>query len=125
MGRLVGTFGIIGLGVTLVYQGLANILNTAGLSAAEASIIAYAASTSLSYFGHRKYTFGSKERHGRTVPRFVATTLVGLALATVIPMVTVRYGLLDPAPSFILVTLVVALFSFVMMRLVVFPSDRS
>ena len=121
---MVARFGVTGIGVTATYLGLASLLTAAGLAAAIASAGAYLVSTSLSYLGHRRYTFRSAADHARAVPRFIAVSATGLLLAAAIPPGLESIAGTGPYVSFVVVTGVVATLSFVGLRLAVFRAGE-
>jgi putative flippase GtrA len=79
-------FAAIGLGATVLYAILALLFERGlGVKAVVASVLAYAIAGSFSYLGHKVITFASAADHRREAPRFAATALVGLAIATGAP----------------------------------------
>lgn len=123
MGALIGSasrYGAVGIGVTIAYLVLASVLNALGTGVVVASAIAFLASTTLSYLGHRRFTFRSSESHARAVPRFLLVSSAGFALAIAIPVTVERFTTLGPGATFLLVTVAVAIFSFAGLRLAVF-----
>jgi putative flippase GtrA len=85
-------FGAVGAGTTALYGALALALTTAGWSAEVASVVAYGASTACSYVGHKMFTFGVSNGSQQLV-RFLVVNGLGLAVAIVLPRLSVACGL--------------------------------
>jgi putative flippase GtrA len=114
-------FGIIGAFTTVGYVLLALLGEASGIHVAVASLCAYLAMGTLSYFGHRHVTFESERPHREAASRFVAVTLFGLLLALAAPwLLCDRLGL--PASIGVLtVAVLVPLTSYFGQSLFVFP----
>ena len=84
----VARFAGVGAAATAIYAILAwGLTFLAGIPATAASVAAYAMAAVFSYFGHKRVTFRSGRPHAREVPRFVAATAIGLALAVAFPLI--------------------------------------
>ncbi|MDB5582189.1 MAG: polysaccharide biosynthesis protein GtrA [Bradyrhizobium sp.] len=72
-------FGIVGVSATLVYFSVTAVLGgtSINLNPIISNMLGVAASLSISYFGHHRFTFSALGQHGRYLPRFlfVMTTL--------------------------------------------------
>jgi putative flippase GtrA len=91
---MLSRFVAVGLAATMAYPVLfLSGLSIGLMSAPTASIFAYAISAALSYIGHRYFSFQSKEPHGAALRRFVPLTLLGLAVAGVMPLASSSLGL--------------------------------
>jgi putative flippase GtrA len=83
--RLV-TFGAVGGIATIVYAVLAwGFSARFAVPPTTASVLAYALAGIFSYAAHKSLTFRSLRLHRVEAPRFVAASLLGLTLATVLP----------------------------------------
>jgi putative flippase GtrA len=73
---------------TLLYAALAwGFTFVARAPPVGASVAAYALAAIFSYFGHKRVTFRSDRPHGHEIPSFVASTGIGLLLATAAPLI--------------------------------------
>lgn len=117
-------FGLIGAATTLLYAGLAWLFGR-GLHwpAALASAAAYGACATLSYWGHRKLTFRSREPHRVALPRFAATTAGGYAAALAVPVVLGAFGF-GFELAILLTCLAIPLANFVVLDRLVFRRRR-
>lgn len=113
-------YGLVGIGVTLVYLGAASALKLLGTGVVMASVLAFAASNSLSYLAHRSFTFRSSVEHRSAVPRFLVISVTGFLMAAGIPAALERYASVSPYFSFLVVTVSVAAFSFLALKFAVF-----
>jgi len=84
-------FSVVGLGATLIHivvaLGLQRLLDLAPLLA---NFLAYASAVSLSYMGNALWTFKGQGRGTPTALRFLAVSLLGLALNQGIVYVTLN-----------------------------------
>lgn len=86
-----------------------------------ASGAGFAISAIVNYFLNARLTFRSKERHRRTLPRFVVTAGLGLALNSVCLAFLSGQGL-PVVPAQILTTLVVLLWNYTLSALWTFKN---
>lgn len=89
-------FGLVGVLATSI-----NLLTTLGLAQVGvafglASLVAFAVSLIASYLGHTLFTFKASAPHLRSVPRFVATTLVLVVVCATSAHVLVEWAQLTP-----------------------------
>jgi putative flippase GtrA len=96
--KRLATFATVGAAATIGYAAIAGGLVFFEMKPLYASLIAYAICASGSYLGHKRFTFGSPERHAIEAPRFFATTLIGLAVAVGMPILYARF--FGPSPWF-------------------------
>jgi len=116
-------FAIVGLSATCVNSGVFVVLVHLGLSGVFSTILAYAVAFLISYFGHSSWTFESKGK----LHRFLAASLLGLAMNTAI-----SYVLVDAmaSPAWIAAMLMMSLtpvLTYLVMKLWVFqqvPDQR-
>ena len=83
--RLLTRFALVGVGATLLYALLA-LLFEEPLGPVAASVTAYAICAVVSYCGHKFLTFTSSGAHRVELPRFLALTAAGFAVATALPV---------------------------------------
>lgn len=119
---LFARYGAIGIVATMLYLAAASGLRLASMGAGAASTLAYIAACSISYLGHRTVTFRSTTRHRRAVPRFLAVSFLGLGVAAVLPPLVEQLTPFDAHVGFLAVAVVVAVCSFISLRLAVFPA---
>lgn len=75
------TFGFAGGFVTLVHIAVGLFLhNVLGISAFNANLMAFCVGFFLSYYMHRTYTFRSKAKVSRSMPRFFVIAAISLVL---------------------------------------------
>lgn len=117
---LLARYGAIGIAATVLYLATASGLRLAGMGAGVASTLAYLAACSVSYLGHRSFTFRSRAMHRRAVPRFLVVSLLGLGIAAALPPLVQWLTPFDAYFGFLAVTVTVAGCSFVSLRLAVF-----
>lgn len=111
-------FAAAGLAATLLYACLATLFDLAGLGATPASSLAYVLSACFSYAAQR-LAFASQRRHGQAAPRFAAMAALGLAVASLLPMLASALGL--PAVIGVaMVCVVVPAMNFVLLDRLVF-----
>lgn len=99
-------WAVVGTAATLSYASLTWLLaKGVGLPAGPASIVGYALSACVSYVGHRQFTFRSSRRHREALSPFLVVSMLGYALALLIPA-TVTDLLGAPIEASIVVTCV-------------------
>jgi len=88
-------FGLVGVGCSVLYASLAWSLTVLGaLPAIAASVTAYSIAGVFSYFGQKLFTFRNAAPHAEAAPRFLASFVLGVGIATCAPLVlTDRLGL--------------------------------
>ena len=83
--RQVIRFGLVGIAATATHAGVAvALVEAVSLPFLWANALAYGCAVGVSYGGHRVWTFDSRGAHRVQLPRFVAVSLGGLALAQAI-----------------------------------------
>ncbi|MBO6609667.1 GtrA family protein [Altererythrobacter sp.] len=65
-------FGIVGVTATISYTVVSLSVFEIWMSALIANLIGYLASVGISYFGHARFSFRSRQRHAVQGPRFIA-----------------------------------------------------
>ncbi|MCP4380196.1 MAG: GtrA family protein [Hyphomicrobiales bacterium] len=85
-------FGIVGLGATAAHY-ISALIASRFIDIFIANIIGFAFGFGISYVGHRLYTFRSAARHRSAVPRFLITSLSGLAASTVVLFIATSLAL--------------------------------
>ena len=85
-------FGVVGVAATFVYFAITTVLgqHPIGIDPIAANTLGVAASLSVSYFGHHRYTFRVLGEHERYLPRFLGVT-AGLFLLSTAAMAIARY----------------------------------
>ncbi len=74
-------FGLVGGAATLTHSLVfIAVMEHAGLAPLAANLLAYGVAVFVSYFGNFRWTFGAAAPTAASFARFVAVTLVGLAL---------------------------------------------
>lgn len=78
-----GRYTLIGGAATAVhYAALFILVEVAGLAAGWAAAIGVAAGAFVAYLGNRRFTFtGSRARHRRALPRFLAVATLGASVS--------------------------------------------
>ena len=116
-------FGVVGCAATAAYAALAwSLMVLADWPAAVASLVAWAASSLISYGGHRIYTFHSAGRVSLEAPRFGTLAVFSLMVAVLLPHTVTTVLGLDPALAVILVSLAIPAVSYLAMSRLVFQS---
>lgn len=114
-------FVVVGLVNNAVGYGLFVVQSLAGVGHTEAMTVSYAVGMAVSFWGNRAWTFGHEGPLWPTILRFLGANAVGY---------TVNYGLLNglvegcgwpQIPAQLAATAVVAVCTFTLMRLWVFP----
>ncbi len=107
LGSRFGRFTMVGAVNTALTLAIFNVLIAAGMRAAFANAVGYGVGIINSFAMNRRWTFADR-RHlpiARTLPRFVAVNLIGLALTTGLVAAGValasRVGLLGPGSDVI------------------------
>lgn len=117
----IGRFAAIGIASTLLYAALAHGISVlTPLPAAAASLLAFAAGAVFSYFGHRMFTFRSKQSHGQAVSRFAGVNLLAYLVALFVPLVLSDVLGYRPLVSFGAVCVIVPVMNFVLLNVWVF-----
>lgn len=76
-------FALVGGGATLLQYGLLIVLIELQLMAkVAASAVSFALSAAANYWLNYRFTFASKQRHAQTLPKFIITAAIGLAVNT-------------------------------------------
>ncbi len=123
--RKLSWFAVVGLAATALYAALALLFGSFGWSAVGASVAAYVLAAAFSYAGHKFLTFMSPGSHSSELPRFVASTALGLGLATALPLVLSSwFGMPNIVPVVATCT-VVPVVNFVLLDRFVFLSTRA
>jgi len=114
-------FGLIGLVATLGYSVTAwELTSRTTWSPVTASVIAYSFAGVFSYFGHRMFSFRSKNSIMYEIPRFVITVIIGYSISSIFPYIfTIKIGT-HPSVAIIAVSLMIPLFNFLFMKKYVF-----
>lgn len=123
--RKLSWFAIVGLAATALYAALALLFGWFGWSAVGASVAAYALAAVFSYAGHKFLTFMSPGSHASEVPRFIASTALGLGLATVLPLVLSGWLGLPNIVPIVATCTVVPVVNFVLLDRFVFRSREA
>lgn len=117
----IGKFGIVGILATATHYSAAIIvLPVAGKFSA--NVFGYCVAVSVSYCGHRYFTFGraaQEQRHSFHIPRFVFVSLSAVAMSQ---LVLFLVGLFEVSEEVALgiAVLVIPPYTFVLLRLWVF-----
>jgi putative flippase GtrA len=85
-------FGIVGLGATAVHY-LSALAASQFIDIFVANFVGFGIGMIASYLGHRLYTFRSAARHRSAFPRFLITSLSGVAASTVVLFITTSLAL--------------------------------
>lgn len=120
-------FWIVGLGATVLYAVLAALFSigeTALLRPGTGSVLAYAIAAAFSYTGHKYFTFVSDGAHRFEAPRFVALTLLGLAISFALPAVLSGILGVPAAIPIVLTCLLVPLVNYLVLSRWVFVRGR-
>lgn len=80
--RLVRFTAVGGAATLLQFSLLALFVEQLSISAVPASAAAFAISAGCNYWLNYRFTFASRDRHRRTLPKFVLVALIGLAINT-------------------------------------------
>lgn len=102
--RQLAAFGAVGVCATLVHVALASaLIEWAGVEGFAANACGAAAAFSISYLGNARITFASERRLLDGAIRYLAVTLVSLALSSAVLAVTQHNGLPTYAYALIVV----------------------
>jgi putative flippase GtrA len=115
-------FGAVGLGATAAYIVISSLLTDMGVVPWIASFLVYLCIIPLAYLGQRNLTFRSGDRHSSSLPKYIVTQSLGLALAALIPVLL--SDIISPVYCFILVSALVAGVSYLLLALWAFPNDK-
>jgi putative flippase GtrA len=114
-------FGIVGISATLAYLVIAFILDwLLPIATVYISFLAYALAATISFFGHRIFTFSKPGLVRNQAPRFVLSTIIGCGIAILIPAF---FYLLPPSVTYIMVAIIVPIISFIMLKFFVFSES--
>lgn len=130
LARRPARFALVGGAATLIYAGLTWTAAAAyGVPVPLASPAAYGVAAGWSYLGHRGLTFRGSQPHPRARLRFLALTLVGYAVAFLVPVLMDRVPGGRPEAAILLTCLAVPLANYIVMSRHIFadrtPSARS
>lgn len=80
-GFLLARFGVVGVSTAGLYFLCARLLNQyGGVSIPAAASVSFVPAVAFNYALHYRWTFRSRERHSRTLPRFLSTSLSALII---------------------------------------------
>lgn len=125
---LLGRFVSVGIAATILYGGVAILLvewKVAALGMVSASMIAYAVAALFSYLGHKFVTFMSPGSHRVELPRFLALTGVGFAIAGGLSMLFAGMPGVPHYVPVLLTCVTVPIINFVVMDWWVFASRKA
>jgi len=114
--RMVATFLAVGAAGAGAYVALSTAFNAAGAAAWIASIAAYATTIPAVYLAQRNFTFQSRAPHLSSFPKYVASQLLGLTLAGILPYVVAQGIGLPPVVAFALVAVTIAAVNLFVLR---------
>jgi putative flippase GtrA len=98
-------FGVVGVIATLVYYGVAQILDYMELGPYTSNFLAYVSGATISFCGHFLFTFGHRSKVARRLVRYLLVSVSGYALShLIVYIILIKLGY-----PFWLATLVVAL----------------
>jgi putative flippase GtrA len=119
-------FGVIGVAATLTHIAAALVMiERLGIDIMAANAFAFCIAFPVSYFGNHAWTFRANGGHGMHVPRFLATSLGGLALNQAIVFVATRHFGLHYLTAILIVVALVPLLTFVASKLWAFAGARA
>jgi len=128
--RQISTFALVGGAATAAHLGSALVANQYfGLPPLSSNLVGYTSAVLISYLGNARFTFKRPTMNGAQFARFLAVSLLALALnQAIIYYCSIVLGW-DFVWALIPVAIVVPLFSFVMSRVWAFvdratPSER-
>lgn len=116
-------FAAIGIASTAIYAALAFAFSHLGLAATGASVLAFLLAAIFSYAGHKYVTFVSGGRHTFELPRFLALSVAGLAVVSVLPALLTGVLALPAAVPFLLACVVIPVVNYVVLGRWVFASQ--
>lgn len=111
--RTVVRFSGIGLVATLSYVAICSLLVRFGYTPWIVSVLCYGAFIPIVYLIQRRFTFNSDAPHASSFVKYAATQVFGLLLSAFLPYFALR--LVSPTASFIIVTLLVAIFNYLVL----------
>jgi putative flippase GtrA len=114
--RKVPRFLLVGGAAALGYLGVATLLRRLGLPVLLAGSFAFLAMMPFSYAGHRLFTFGSERGVLREFPKFVISSVFGVALSGVIPYLTVSFLQLSATAGFAFTCVAVPTLSYLLLN---------
>lgn len=90
--RGIAIFGLVGIAASVVHAVVGIALVRSGLLYPfSANIIAFLTAFSVSYVGHRSFSFRSDAAHGGALPKFFAVAVLGLAMNQLIVLMVVNW----------------------------------
>lgn len=119
-------FGLVGVAATSAYVGVAYALVTlAHLGAVTSAVVAHAASSLLSYFGHQSITFEGTASHAQAAPRFavLAGTTFGANVAATWLLADVAH--LPTLAVIVITNIAIIATGYLMGRLWVFAANKA
>jgi putative flippase GtrA len=117
-------FGIVGGSAAALYGVQVYVYaNVWGWSAVRGSTIAYLVCGLVSYSGNRLLTFQSEAPLAPEASRFVATSLIGMAISAFIPLLLTQYLHFDAWVSFLLVCISVPTANYFLLSRFVYVAD--
>ncbi|WP_195162129.1 GtrA family protein [Mesorhizobium sp. NBSH29] len=120
---LLSRFGLVGIGSTITYLTVANLLLYSGfLAPAKASVAAYLAGMVVSFIGQSWFTFRVAQVRLNHFVRFGILSVLGLAFSYGSVVLALKVGA-PPFAATIATAIFVPLLSFVIMRYWVFLND--
>jgi putative flippase GtrA len=119
-------FGAIGTAASAAHVAIAlTLIERASLPVLTANGLAFMVAVLVSYIGNHSWTFTRVGHHERHLPRFLAISLVGLALNQAIVFATVTMAGLPYLVGILIVIAVVPVLTFVLSRSWAFIEFRS
>jgi putative flippase GtrA len=111
-------FAAIGGGAAVIYFFLAISFDRLfDMATVSASFLAFVFSAVFSFVGHRCFTFASSHNPKKQIFRFTISTIIGLFLSTVIPILLQNQ---PPIASYVAVLITVPVVSFILLKFFVF-----
>lgn len=111
-------YGLLGVGSNIALYLLFLLLVWAGVAPIVASGLCYILGVAISYFGNRRWTFASRSRHSRDLPRFLLAYGVGMGVTLASMFILLR--LLGPAVAQLLTIGIAALSIYVVLHILRF-----
>jgi putative flippase GtrA len=118
-------FVVVGVANNLIGFGAFVVLSLMGVAAVPAMTVSYGIGIVISFVGNRKWTFGHSGSIVRTLFRFAAANVVGYGINYALLGLFVSLLGLPQIPGQLFATCSVAVCTFLMMRLWVFPSVKT
>jgi putative flippase GtrA len=121
----IARFAVVGVIATVVHYTVA-LLSSTVVSVYWSNLSGYLAAVAISYVGHQRFTFGVSVKdisHMRQFPRFITTSLGGLALSFLVLSLMTDYWRAPPWLALGAAVTLVPLYTFVISKLWVFRID--